>query len=57
MTGEDLLDVLEEARRDGYYVLVTPHGTIMAGPLEHLVNAGRQLLMLEQLPTEGVPKQ
>jgi hypothetical protein len=57
MTGEDVLDVLEEARRDGHYVLVTPHGTIMTGPLEHLVNAGRQLLMLEQLPTEGVPKQ
>ena len=57
MTGEDVLDVLEEARNEGHYVLVTPHGTIMTGPLEHLVNAGRQLLMLEKLPTEGVPKQ
>lgn len=54
MTGEDVLDVLQEAREDGDYVLITPYGHLLTGPIAILAQSAAHLALLEQLPTEGM---
>lgn len=54
MTADDLLDVLQDARDDGDYVLITPDGQIFSGPIVAVAQVGMRLAMLEQLPTEGI---
>lgn len=57
MTGEDILDMLHDAREDGDYVLITPYGHILVGSISMLSQSAAHLALLEQLPTEGVPRQ
>jgi SOS-response transcriptional repressor LexA len=53
VTGDDVLCLLQDARVDGDYVLITPDGQIFSGPIVAVAQVGMRLALLEQLPTEG----
>lgn len=57
MTGEDVLDVLADAREEGAYVLITPDGQVFVGSIMAIAQVVPRIAMLEQLPTEGAPEQ
>jgi hypothetical protein len=46
VTGDDVLDVLRDARDDGDYVLITPDGQIFTGPIVAVAQAGMRLALL-----------
>lgn len=53
MTGDDVLDVLADAREEGDYVLITPDGQVFVGSIMAIAHVVPRIALLEQLPTEG----